>query len=374
MNQNIPQLHAILDSYESTENALMDSFKAAALKVTTLYKDSLVQNRKAYASGYQQALQDLYEFISSHPNIAISQEETPMEHGYLPVQDVLTYARQRNAQLNSEMGLPLDHIQQSPSSSTTTSSSSIPNNNTNDNTNNNNNNTAANTNTTTNNNNTTHIDSPYTNPSSNTNTTTTNNNSNNANNSSTDQGDNNNNNNHSNNNNVIHPNSPVINLTSTGTAAASIVKNAFHPFQIDPNTQFTFSLPVNYHHPNNINSNSNNNNHIWYNNHTTPSSMNHFGNHHHHHHHVENNMNHMNSNIINTTNSNNNNNINSDNINMMNINNENSNNNSGFMFNDNIMKRRMTPNELSFMGRQLNSMNIDSWNEPPMKRRSRRDD
>ncbi|CAO3676956.1 unnamed protein product [Umbelopsis vinacea] len=42
----------------------MDSFKAAALKVTTLYKDSLVQNRKAYAAGYQQALQDC--MASSH--------------------------------------------------------------------------------------------------------------------------------------------------------------------------------------------------------------------------------------------------------------------------------------------------------------------
>ncbi|KAI9305247.1 hypothetical protein BJ944DRAFT_142278, partial [Cunninghamella echinulata] len=61
---------------------LMDSFKAAALKVTTLYKDSLVQNRKAYASGYQQALQDLYEFISSHPSTTVSQGQTlapPME-------------------------------------------------------------------------------------------------------------------------------------------------------------------------------------------------------------------------------------------------------------------------------------------------------
>lgn len=84
--------HNILDSYESTENALMDSFKAAALKVTTLYKDSLVQNRKAYAAGYQQALQDLYEFISKHP-----------ENGYVPVQEILYFARQRNNQLNAEM-------------------------------------------------------------------------------------------------------------------------------------------------------------------------------------------------------------------------------------------------------------------------------
>jgi hypothetical protein len=84
----------IMDSYESSENALMDSFKAAALKVTTLYKDSLVQNRKAYASGYQQALQDLFELISTQP-----------ENGYMPVQDILQFARQKNNQLNEEMML-----------------------------------------------------------------------------------------------------------------------------------------------------------------------------------------------------------------------------------------------------------------------------
>ncbi|ORX48252.1 hypothetical protein DM01DRAFT_1338717 [Hesseltinella vesiculosa] len=88
----------ILDGHDDNDNALLDSFKQAALKVTTLYKDSLVQNRKAYGSGYQQALQDLYEFISSHPN------GTDGEHGMLPVQDLLQFARQRNAQLVNEMG------------------------------------------------------------------------------------------------------------------------------------------------------------------------------------------------------------------------------------------------------------------------------
>lgn len=96
----------ILDSYESTENALMDSFKAAALKVTTLYKDSLVQNRKAYAAGYQQALQDLYEFISTQP-----------ENGYIPVQDLLSFARQKNTQLTLEMG---GHVPTSHTTTTTT--------------------------------------------------------------------------------------------------------------------------------------------------------------------------------------------------------------------------------------------------------------
>ncbi|CAO3643038.1 unnamed protein product [Cunninghamella echinulata] len=334
MNQNSQQTQSILDSYESTENVLMDSFKAAALKVTTLYKDSLVQNRKAYASGYQQALQDLYEFISSHPSTTVSQGETlapPMEQGYLPVEDLLTYARQRNAQLNSEMGLPLDPTQQS------TSTSSVPNNNS----------------TTFDpsyqsqalsqfSNNTSTIDpTSIATATNNNNNTATHNTNTNANNNS------NNNNNHSNNNsnNMINPSSPVITVSSTGPAA--VVKNAFHPFQIDPNTQFTFSLPVNY-HP-----------HAWYNNNI---------NHHQHQHHHSSSM----SNFENYHQMENNNNNNNNTSHMNNMN-----SNSGFMLNENTvdgLKRRMTPNEFTFMGRQLNSMNIDNWNEPPMKRRPKRDD
>jgi uncharacterized protein YsxB (DUF464 family) len=98
----------IMDSYESSDNALMDSFKAAALKVTTLYKDSLVQNRKAYASGYQQALQDLYEFISAQP-----------ENGFIPVQDVLAFARQKNNQLTSEMNGHADSTTSNNNNTTT---------------------------------------------------------------------------------------------------------------------------------------------------------------------------------------------------------------------------------------------------------------
>jgi len=98
----------ILDSYESTENALMDSFKAAALKVTTLYKDSLVQNRKAYAAGYQQGLQDLYGFITSHPRVSVRNQQNdqacpPTEQGLVPVEDLLNFARSKNAQLTFEL-------------------------------------------------------------------------------------------------------------------------------------------------------------------------------------------------------------------------------------------------------------------------------
>ncbi|KAI8328672.1 hypothetical protein BD560DRAFT_417105 [Blakeslea trispora] len=97
--------HDVMDSYESTENALLDSFKAAALKVTTLYKDSLAQNRKAYAAGYQQALQDLYEFLSS--------TQQP-EQGFIPVED------------NNQLVTEIKGHSVTPSNNTNTTLSSTP--------------------------------------------------------------------------------------------------------------------------------------------------------------------------------------------------------------------------------------------------------
>lgn len=105
------QSGSILSSYDATENALLESFKGAAVKVTNLYKESLAQNRKAYGAGYQQALQDLYEFITSHPsNLGVGGTAVPVE-------DILAFARQKNAQLMSEL-VP-DRTSTTSSSSTT---------------------------------------------------------------------------------------------------------------------------------------------------------------------------------------------------------------------------------------------------------------
>jgi hypothetical protein len=191
----------ILDSYESTENALMDSFKAAALKVTTLYKDSLVQNRKAFAAGYQQALQDLYGFISSHPGVSVRNHQheqmcAPIEQGLVPVEDLLNFARSKNAQLTYEVrgSSPLveEQMQQEPASAASqNNASTLP-------------------------------QQRFESPRAST--------------------------------------QPPVNQASaqfftpgaeppqpTGPeqppTASTAVKNAFHPFQIDPNTQFTFSVP-----------------------------------------------------------------------------------------------------------------------------------
>ncbi|KAF9122953.1 hypothetical protein BGW39_009387 [Mortierella sp. 14UC] len=52
---------------ETPEQVLLSSFKAAALSVTQLYKDSLKLQRAEHAKGYEAALQDLLAFISTHP-------------------------------------------------------------------------------------------------------------------------------------------------------------------------------------------------------------------------------------------------------------------------------------------------------------------
>ncbi|KAK3826392.1 MAG: hypothetical protein J3R72DRAFT_426454 [Linnemannia gamsii] len=52
---------------ETAEQVLLSSFKAAALSVTQLYKDSLKFQRAEHAKGYEAALQDLLAFISTHP-------------------------------------------------------------------------------------------------------------------------------------------------------------------------------------------------------------------------------------------------------------------------------------------------------------------
>ncbi|ORY98510.1 hypothetical protein BCR43DRAFT_487649 [Syncephalastrum racemosum] len=102
----------ILQSYESTENALLDSFKSAAVKVTNLYKDSLAQNRRAYGAGYQQAFQDLYGFINSNPDLVVRPNNS--NKTYFSVEDLLEFARQRTTQVQCELGI--DESQQSQQS------------------------------------------------------------------------------------------------------------------------------------------------------------------------------------------------------------------------------------------------------------------
>ncbi|CAG8558562.1 14185_t:CDS:2 [Rhizophagus irregularis] len=54
---------------ESPEEALMASFRVAAESVAQLYKTSLNQKTKYHNTGYEQCLQDLMGFVSSHPSV-----------------------------------------------------------------------------------------------------------------------------------------------------------------------------------------------------------------------------------------------------------------------------------------------------------------
>ncbi|KAI9496342.1 hypothetical protein BDB00DRAFT_810025 [Zychaea mexicana] len=105
------QGRSILSSYESTEHALLDSFKTAANKVTALYRDSLTQNRRAFGAGYQQAFQDLYGFLSTHAND---------ERDTMPVEDILSFLRQKSAQLAEELGESPVTVPRAQTTATTT--------------------------------------------------------------------------------------------------------------------------------------------------------------------------------------------------------------------------------------------------------------
>ncbi|KAI9244424.1 hypothetical protein BY458DRAFT_485502 [Sporodiniella umbellata] len=86
-----------LESYEFIEKSLMDSFKVTALQITGYYKNSLMQSKLAYVTGYQQALQDLYGALHVSP-----------EKNQLSVEDMLRFAVQKSKQLLEKMG-PVQH-------------------------------------------------------------------------------------------------------------------------------------------------------------------------------------------------------------------------------------------------------------------------
>ncbi|KAF9288609.1 hypothetical protein BGZ68_010909 [Mortierella alpina] len=64
---------------ESSEQVLLASFKAAALSVTQLYKDSLKHQRAEHAKGYEAALQDFLAFIANHPAVQEKKERGQSE-------------------------------------------------------------------------------------------------------------------------------------------------------------------------------------------------------------------------------------------------------------------------------------------------------
>ncbi|KAI1314775.1 hypothetical protein EDD11_001703 [Mortierella claussenii] len=104
-------------SEESTEQVLLASFKAAALSVTQLYKDSLKHQKAEHAKGYEAALQDFLAFIANHPAVQEkkAQGQTADEIRVttsLSVEDIVTYLTNARSMNCAAAGNEVQHQQQ----------------------------------------------------------------------------------------------------------------------------------------------------------------------------------------------------------------------------------------------------------------------
>jgi len=87
---------------ESPEEALMASFRVAAESVAQLYKTSLNQKTKHNNIGYEQCLQDLMGFVSSHPSVQ-QRRQTGGDgrDAFISVQDLCNFINSKTEQLKS---------------------------------------------------------------------------------------------------------------------------------------------------------------------------------------------------------------------------------------------------------------------------------
>lgn len=87
---------------ESPEEALMASFRVAAESVAQLYKTSLNQKTKYHNTGYEQCLQDLMGFVSSHPSVQ-QRRQTGGDgrDAFISVQDLCSFINSKTEQLKS---------------------------------------------------------------------------------------------------------------------------------------------------------------------------------------------------------------------------------------------------------------------------------
>lgn len=87
---------------ESPEEALMASFRVAAESVAQLYKTSLNQKTKYHNIGYEQCLQDLMGFVSSHPSVQ-QRRQTGGDgrDAFISVQDLCSFINSKTEQLKS---------------------------------------------------------------------------------------------------------------------------------------------------------------------------------------------------------------------------------------------------------------------------------
>jgi hypothetical protein len=77
------------------DDELSPHFKSAAFSVTTLYKESLKQSKKAYQAGYHKCLQDIWAFIQVRPSTQI-----------IP-NDLISYLYQRKDELDLFQNTPI---------------------------------------------------------------------------------------------------------------------------------------------------------------------------------------------------------------------------------------------------------------------------
>jgi len=80
----------------------MASFRVAAESVAQLYKTSLNQKTKYHNTGYEQCLQDLMGFVSSHPSVQ-QRRQTGGDgrDAFISVQDLCNFINSKTEQLKS---------------------------------------------------------------------------------------------------------------------------------------------------------------------------------------------------------------------------------------------------------------------------------
>ncbi|KAK9709478.1 hypothetical protein K7432_009019 [Basidiobolus ranarum] len=108
MNPNGTHIEAPSVDDLGPEQALLNSFKSAATAVTQMYKDAMKQNRKSYHSGYEQCLQDLIGYISSHNSVQAQRErgEIQLRNSYIPASDLMAFTREKYSQVHAEATSP----------------------------------------------------------------------------------------------------------------------------------------------------------------------------------------------------------------------------------------------------------------------------
>ena len=91
------------------------AFKVAANSLAHLYKESVLQSRKSYQSGYEQGLQDIWEFVSLR---------NPTSDGQISVLELTEYLKLKHTQSQNEIPKK-EEIQIGSSSSTASNAGNI---------------------------------------------------------------------------------------------------------------------------------------------------------------------------------------------------------------------------------------------------------